>query len=135
MEKRRKGIDRTLWELALGIGCWGVVCEAAAVWLVSDKAGYSIGLWLGVLLAEASGIHMWWSLDRALDLAEDLAVKMVMKQNILRYAVIVEAMAAVMLSGFANPLAVFLGLMGLKTAAYLQPFTHKICVRFYKEKV
>lgn len=33
--------------------------------------------------------------------------------------------AVVMLTRAANPLAVFLGIMGLKAAAYLQPFVHR----------
>ena len=49
--------------------------------------------------------------------------------------VIVIVMALVMVSGFANPLAAFLGLMGLKVAAYLQPFTHRICAKFYKDHI
>ena len=93
---------------------------------MADKTGYSLGLWMGTLLAVAAGVHMWWSLDRALDFAQDMAVKLMMKHNIIRYVAIVAVMAGIMVSGFANPLAAFLGLMGLKVAAYLQPFTHKV---------
>ncbi len=118
--------DKTLLELVIGILAWGALCQLAVVWFVPDKAGYSIGLWMGVLLAVAAGVHMWWALDRALDFAQDTAVKMMMKYNIFRYAAIVAAMALIMVSGFANPLAAFLGIMGLKVAAYLQPFTHKV---------
>ena len=117
--------DRTLTELAVGIAAWGLLCQVTVVWLVADKAGYSLGLWMGVLLAAAAGVHMWWALDRALDYGRDAAVKMITKHNIIRYFVFVIVMALIMVSGFANPLAAFLGLMGLKVAAYLQPFTHK----------
>ena len=55
------------------------------------------------------------------------------KYNIIRYLAIVASMGFVMISGFANPLSAFLGLMGLKVAAYLQPFTHKICIKFYRD--
>lgn len=117
--------DRTLSELMIGIAAWGMLCQITVVWFVADKAGYSLGLWMGVLLAAAAGVHMWWALDRALDLRRDAAVKMITKHNIIRYFVFVIVMALIMVSGFANPLAAFLGLMGLKVAAYLQPFTHK----------
>lgn len=126
-------IDKILLELSVGILFWGIICQAAGVWFVKDKAGYSIGLWMGVLLAVAAGIHMWWALDRSLDYGQDTAVKMITKHNIIRYLVIVAVMALIMVSGFANPLSAFLGLMGLKVAAYLQPFTHRICVKFYKD--
>mgnify|MGYP002510986371 CR=1 FL=1 len=118
--------DRTLFELSVGIVAWGLICQLTVVWFVSDRAGYSLGLWMGTFLAVAAGCHMWWALDRALDLARDNAVKMITKHNIIRYAVIVAAMAFIMVNGAANPLAAFLGIMGLKVAAYLQPFTHKV---------
>lgn len=130
---RMGAIDKTLLELSAGILFWGIICQAAGVWFVKDKTGYSIGLWMGVLLAAGAGIHMWWALDRSLDYGQDTAVKMITKHNIIRYLVIVAVMAFIMVSGFANPLSAFLGLMGLKVAAYLQPFTHRICVKFYKD--
>ena len=134
-KEKKKGIDKTLLELSAGSIFWGIVCQITLVWLTADKAGYSLGLWIGVLMAVAAGIHMWWSLDRALDFSQDSAVKMITKQNIFRYVAIVLIMAIIMLTKTGNPLAVFLGLMGLKVAAYLQPFTHKICAGFYKENV
>ena len=139
MEEKQGGkktgtINKTLLELLVGILFWGVVCQAAGVWMVKDKPGYSIGLWIGILLALLAGTHMWWALDRFLEYAGDAAVKMITKHNIIRYAVIVVVMALVMASGSANPLSAFLGLMGLKVAAYLQPFTHKICAKFYQDQ-
>ena len=124
--RTEKKKDRTLLELSIGIVVWGVLCQLSVVWFVSDKAGYSLGLWLGTFLAVAAGVHMWWALDRALDFERDTAVKMMTRHNIIRYVVIVVVMALIMISGVANPLAAFLGLMGLKVAAYLQPFTHKV---------
>ena len=135
MMKNRIKIDRTLLELSVGSMLWGILCQLTIMWFVKDKAGYSLGLWLGVLLAVAAGIHMWWSLDRSLDFMQDTAVKMVTKHNMIRYLVIVVVMGLIMISDFANPLSAFLGLMGLKVSAYIQPFTHKICEKFYKEGI
>ena len=59
---------------------------------------------------------MWWALDKSLDYARDTAVKMMTKYNIIRYVVIVIVMALVMVSGFANPLAAFLGLDGFESS-------------------
>lgn len=125
--------SNTLLELSIGIILWGVLSQITLVWFVEDKSGYSMGLWIGTALALLAGFHMWWALDRALDCAQDAASKMIVKQSIIRYLVIVVALAAVMMSGFLNPLATFLGLMGLKVSAYLQPFTYKICSKFYKK--
>ena len=132
---KRRGIDRTLLELLVGIRFWGILCQLTGVWFLADKAGYSAGLWIGAALACLSGIHMWWSLDRSLDFGQDHVVKIMTKHNMIRYLVIVAVLGFLMIEGFANPLAAFLGLMGLKVAAYLQPFTHKICGRFYKKNI
>lgn len=133
--KSRYRIDRTLLELSVGSLAWGLLCQLTIVWFVEDKVDYSIGLWLGIFLAVAAGIHMWWSLDCALDYEQDTAVKRMTRYNLLRYGVIVLVMGIIMVGGFANPLSAFLGVMGLKVSAYIQPFTHKICSNLYKEGI
>ena len=78
---------------------------------------------------------MYHSLDRALDLDAGSASKKIQVQSIIRYVFIVIIMGITMVNGYTNPLAAFLGIMGLKVAAYLQPFTHKLIIRFFaKEK-
>nr|WP_308627305.1 ATP synthase subunit I [uncultured Eisenbergiella sp.] len=124
MKNLLEKVNETVLELWTGILLWGIVCQLVPVWFVKDKAGYSLGLWLGILLAGASAFHMWWSLDRGLDRG-GAAQGYIRKHAFIRYAVIVAVFAAVMLTGTFNPLAAFLGIMGLKAGAYLQPFVHK----------
>lgn len=81
-----------------------------------------------VLLAMAGIWHMWKVLDTALELG-DGAQKYATSKNLLRYAVVLVVFAVLMLTHFADPLAAFAGLMGMKASAYLQPF-----IRRYKEK-
>ena len=69
MKEKITKINRTLFELETGILIYGAVCQIF-VFLPEDKAKYSLGLWMGVLIAAVSAFHMWWSLDRALDLGE-----------------------------------------------------------------
>ena len=70
MGKRlRSRIDPTLFELCLGILLYGVAFQAAIL-VFSGKSAYSAGLWIGVFLAVAGAFHMWWSLDRGLDLPD-----------------------------------------------------------------
>ncbi len=132
-QERKPKIDRTLLELSVGILSWGVICQVVGLFLVEDKGAYSIGIWLGVLLAMISAVHMWWGLDRMLDYSQDVAMKRMLKHNILRYILIAVILAFIMVSGVANPLAAFLTLIGLKISAYIQPLTHKLVARFYKE--
>lgn len=130
---RKPKIDRTLFEMSIGILAWGIICQVVGIFLVEDKGAYSIGIWLGVLLAMISAVHMWWGLDKMLDYSQDVAMKRMLKHNILRYILIAGILAFIMVSGVANPLATFLTLIGLKISAYIQPLTHKVCARFYKE--
>ncbi|MBE5852688.1 MAG: hypothetical protein E7299_07040 [Lachnospiraceae bacterium] len=119
-------VNETLKELLLGIFVWGVLGQAVPIWFIKDKGNYSIGLWIGVLLAAACAIHMYKTLERALDLDEKGAQKTSVTGSAIRYMVILLVMGILMITEFGNPLAAFLGVMGLKAAAYMQPFIHRL---------
>lgn len=121
----KRKIDQTLLELWLGILAYGVVFEIALLFFSRNPA-YSIGLWIGVFLAVAGAFHMWWSLDRGLDLPEKEAVKSLGAQNIIRYVVLVIVLGVLMCTEFANPIFAFCGYMGMKASAYLNPLVHRL---------
>ena len=125
----KRKINETLLELILGILLWGVLWQAGGVWFVADKAGCSLGLWLGIITAGLCAAHMYRSLDRALDLSEKDAQRYVMSRNMMRYGLIMAVLLVLMITEAGNPLCCFLGVMGLKAAAYLQPFLHKVLKR------
>ena len=134
MKERITRINRTLFELETGILLFGMVCQLF-VFPVKDKAAYSLGLWIGILTAMAGAFHMWWSLDRALDLDEKAAVSKMSTHNILRYVAITIVLALTAVSRIANPLSVFLGIMSLKASAYMQFITKKISYLVYGEEI
>lgn len=134
MKEKIAGANKTLLELITGIFIYGLICQSIGGLLSADRIAYSSGLWIGIVTAEAAAIHMWYSLDKALELGEAAAGKNMQAQSIVRYVVIVIIMALTMINGVTNPLAAFLGIMGLKVAAYLQPFTHKLLIRFFKKE-
>ena len=123
--KERIQNNITLVEMWMGSILFGVLCQVSIVWFVKDKAGYSIGLWLGIVAAVLTMLHLSISLDKALDLGEGGAKKHMVIQNLVRYFVLIVFLVVLMITDFANPLAAFLGLMGVKAGAYLQPFIHK----------
>ncbi|MBO5208575.1 MAG: hypothetical protein J6B68_04435 [Lachnospiraceae bacterium] len=127
----RKKINPTLFDLCLGILIWGILCQIVIL-IFSRTPAYSIGLWIGIVLGIAGAIHMWWTLDRSLDMISKGATKTVGTQSIIRYIVLVVVMALLAVSGIANPLFAFLGYMGMKAAAYMQPFTRKISTKIFK---
>lgn len=120
------GLSDVLPDLLIGILLYGVVCEAVGLIFVKDRLFYSIGLLIGILCAMGMAVHMAWSLNMALDLGESGAVKKMQLHNLLRYGIVVVVIFALWLSGIGNPVVAFLGIMSLKVAAYLQPFTHKL---------
>lgn len=132
MVNRLREMNRALLELDLGILAGGVVCQLVGMWLVTQKGLYAASLWLGVLLALVGAWHMYRTIDRALDLG-DGAAKVMVANNMLRYAVLAIVLGIVMITDVLNPLVVFLGYMMMKVAAYIQPFTHKLCNMFFHE--
>ncbi len=134
MKKMTEKINRTLFELGIGILIFGIVCQLFVVF-VQGKAGYSIGLWIGIVTALVAAFHMWWSLDRGLDFGEKAAVSYLTKHNMIRYAVIIIVIVVVAVTKVGNPLSAFLGIMGLKAGAYLQPLTKKISRCIYGEEI
>jgi len=135
MKEKIADVNKTLIELLIGILLFGVICQIIGVFCVKELPSYSSGLWIGIVTAMVTAVHMYRGLDRALDLDEDSASKKTQMQSMIRYIGIVSVMVITAVNGFTNPLAAFLGIMGLKVAAYLQPFTHKLIIRFFaKEK-
>ena len=126
MKKKLTQLSDVLPDLWAGILLYGVLCEIVGLIFVKDRLFYSIGLVAGIVCALFMATHMAWSLGIAMDLAESDAVKKMQTHNIIRYLIVVAVFFLLLFTGLGNPLAAFLGVMGLKVAAYVQPFTHKI---------
>lgn len=127
----RKKIDPTLFDLCLGIFLYGIVFQLVLLFFSRDTA-YSLGLWIGIGLAVAGSVHMWWSIDRGMDQAAKQAAKTIGTNNLIRYFVLVTVMFVLIYTDFANPLFAFCGYMGMKISAYMNPWLHKISARIFK---
>ena len=127
----KKKIDPTLFDLCLGILLYGVIFQAVLL-CFSRRADYSLGLWIGVFLAVAGAVHMWWSIDRGMEQAARRAAKTVGANNLIRYLVLVAVMFVLIYTDFANPIFMFCGYMGMKISAYLNPWMCKIRSRIIK---
>ena len=132
IEAARK-INRTLLEMELGILFLGIVCQVIGAFVVREQGRYAGSLWFGACMAAVSAVHMYQSLDRALDFGESDASKMITRAYLIRYAALVILFGFIMITNVMNPLIVFLGYMTLKGTAYLQPFTHKLCNKIFHE--
>lgn len=122
---RLKEINSALPGLLIGIVIFGVLCQVVGFFLVSDRADFSIGLWIGVLTAIFMAFHMAVSLNSAVERDVKEAQAAVTRQNIIRYLVVVIVLGILMVTRIGNPLAAFVGIMGLKLSAYAQPIFAK----------
>lgn len=125
MIKRLSSINTALPRLMAGIILYGGICQLVGIFLTTDKANFSIGLWVGVLTALFMAYHMARVIDNAMELGENGAQKTVVAQNVIRYVVVVIILAILMMTNIGNPIAAFIGTMGLKVSAYMQPLLAK----------
>lgn len=116
--------------LILGIIVYGIVVELAGVWFVSDKLRYTTGLAIGIALACGMAVNMAVVLRDAVDIyGESRAQAKIIAKSVLRYLVVVVVLFAMMKWNFGNLFTAFIGVLGLKVSAYLQPFAHKFMLK------
>lgn len=122
-----KRLNKVLPELILGILIYGVLVQITGVWFVEDKLLYSTGLWLGILLAIGMAIHMAVVIEDAVSIGSSQGKLITL--SLLRYIVVVLVFAGIIYFHLGNPILTFIGVMGLKLAAYAQPFLHKAILK------
>ncbi len=127
----KKKIDPTLFDLCLGIFLYGVVFQLILLFF-SREASYSLGLWIGIVLAIAGSVHMWWSLNRGMDQAAKQAARTIGTNNLIRYFMLAAVIFTLIYTDFANPIFTFCGYMGMKISAYLNPWLRKISAKVFK---
>lgn len=130
-----KRLNDALPELVLGIFLYGIIIELAGVWFVEDKLHYSTGLLIGIALAVGMAVNMAVVLRDAVELygGEHAQAKIIAK-SIFRYAVVVIVFFVMMKFELGNLFTAFIGVLGLKVSAYLQPFTHRFVQKTMKLK-
>ena len=123
-------INDALPELVLGILIYGIVIELAGVWFVTDKLRYSTGLLIGISLAIGMAINIAVVIRDAVEIyGEDGAKNRVIIKSVLRYLIVVVVFFVMMRYNLGNLFTAFIGVLGLKISAYLQPFTHKVILK------
>ena len=120
-------INPALPGLLAGIVIYGLVFQFAGVWFVEDKIGYSIGLWYGIAIGIGMAVNLATVIYDAVTFdGEGNANKRVAAKSMLRYIVVAILLGILGYFEFGNLFAAFIGVMGLKVSAYLQPLFHKL---------
>lgn len=126
-------LNEALPGLAVGILIYGGVAQLAGMWLTADRRGYTVGLWVGIACAEFMAVHIAMVLEEASRLEGDQSRRLSAK-SVFRYLVVAVVLLVMVKLGLGNPIAAFIGVMGLKVSAYAQPLMHKIKVKQKKKE-
>ena len=120
-------INPALPGLIAGIVIFGLFVQLTGVWFVEDKIGYSIGLWYGVAIGIGMAINLATVIYDAVTFdGEGNANKRVAAKSMLRYIVVAILFGILGYFEFGNLFTAFLGVMGLKISAYMQPLLNKL---------
>lgn len=129
MEKVTKNL---IIEVLVGIVVFTVAVMLAALFLYPQPSVFA-GLLLGMLLALAAFLSMALILVNAMKSSDP---KIVQRNSIIgtsvRYLLLIAILVIVIVyfQSQINPVALVIGVFGLKAGAFLQPVIHKITVRF-----
>ena len=123
-------INDALPGLVLGIVIYGIVVELVGVWFVEDKLRYSTGLLIGISVAIGLAINIAQVIRDAVEIyGADGARNRLIVKSVLRYLVVVVVFFVMMKFNLGNLATAFIGVLGLKVSAYLQPFAHKVILK------
>lgn len=120
---------KLVMEISIGILLYSLAAFViAGIWF--RKADVFLGLALGAVGAVAMIVHMACSLEHSIALGEEGGASSYMRRMyFVRFAIVVVVFLLAYFTNVVNIFAVIIGALGLKAAAYLQPFLHKAFTR------
>lgn len=125
--------DNTLRNLILGIVAIGFLIQIVLLIVGKRHIYNAIGLWTGIVLVCGIAVHMKRSIEDALDLGEDGAIKHIRIAYATRMVVAALVMGSLIILDIGNPITLLIGMFPLKLSAYLQPYIHKILDKIMKK--
>lgn len=132
-------INETLSELLIGIFSASLIIQifqlvicATNTQFSASKVPFATGLWIGTATALGLAVHMYRSIDRALDMINNDAEGYMRKAYLIRTAAILVVAGAVTYLKLGYVMAFFIGVLCLKFGAFLQPLIHTIREKFRK---
>lgn len=124
-------INDALPGLVAGILIYGGLVQIVGMWFAEDKIAFSVGLWYGIAIAVGMAVNMAVVIyDSVLADTGGRANRGVIAKSILRYVVVAVLFFLLGFFEFGNLIAAFLGVLGLKLSAYMQPLIGKLHDRF-----
>ncbi len=122
--KALRRMNEALPGLVLGIVIYGIIVELIGIWFVADKLSFSSGLAVGIVCAVGMAIHLARVIQDAVrQQSED--TRRLSAKSVLRYLVVVVVFFIMMYFNLGSLVSAFIGVLGLKVSAYLQPIFNK----------
>lgn len=117
-----KRINDALPGLVVGILIYGVIIQLTGVWFIDDKLRYSTGLWFGIAIACGMAINLAIVIRDSVEFMDVAhANRRIIMKSVLRYIVVVILFFILGYFNLGNLFTAFIGVLGLKISAYLQP--------------
>lgn len=133
--KALKRLNDALPALVITILLYGVLVELVGVWFVSDKLRYTTGLMIGIALAIYMAIHISIVIRDAIETgATDGHTRRQSAKSVFRYIVVAIVFFITAYFRLGNPVLTFIGVLGLKLCAYVQPFVQKHILHTTEER-
>lgn len=144
MRVLNRKINPTMVELIIGILVFGIIGVAIFIGLhiasVPVESFFDdsilqivIGFIIGIIFSIVFIIHMTFSVENALEMGEQGALKHTRIMYVVRMATLVIVFAIMLLLGIGNVFSLLFGLLSLKLSAYMQPITHRVMHRSEKK--
>lgn len=131
-----KQTNKAIWtvlDVWIGLGIYFIIFEIIGLIFVENRLSYSLGLLIGCGTGAFLIWNMFVSIDHALDLNPQEAEKFTKKRSFIRGLV----MLVVAFLGIRLPhisfTAIVIGMLGLKIAAFLQPYTNLYITKLIQE--
>lgn len=125
MKKKISSMNQVLKELLIGILFFGICVQVFLLFLTAEKGFHSAGLWIGIATAAGMALHMQYAIDKALELGESGVQAYITKAYAIRTLAVMLVFGITVYFKIGGLFSCFFGIMSLKVAAYIQPFTHK----------
>lgn len=136
MRQKNKAIW-TVVDVWIGLIIYFIIFEIIGLIFVENRISYTLGLLVGCLLGAFLIWNMFVSIDTALDMDAREAEKYTKKKSLFRGLVmLVVAFFGMRLRGISFT-AVVIGMLGLKIAAFIQPYTNLYITKklgFFKDE-
>lgn len=114
---------KTLLYLIIGIVIYAAVVGTIGAVLLRGDVRFTLGVLWSSMGATIVALHLYFSLQKSMDLDESSAAKRESGQAMVRLLImIVVVVLGMLLTKWLHPMGVIAGVLALKVSAYLQPF-------------